>query len=306
MRILWFCLLLASAIAPGHAQSPAPPPAQSPNDYAGRWPLQLPAGAAAGVFEPGPDLYRLLQDPAFGDLQVFDATGAPMPMARAAQDGAPRWVAASFASAGPADGAAGDAGVMGYIYRLRADVAVSAARIGFGSTAANVALQYQGDGRWQAAARMPAGAAIAQDPTATTPPGEVAFAAPITAHGWRIISGRALSPSPTLQLSVRPARFVFLAQGTPPFLLAVGHPTLRRAPASIDAELARLRTAHGESWQPAPATLGQEATTPFVAAVAPAEVAMDWQRWLPWAGGGLGVLLLAWMLSRRRRGRRAA
>ena len=300
MRILWFCLLLASAIAPAYAQSTP----QSPNDYAGRWPLQLPAGAAAGVFEPGPDLYRLLQDPAFGDLQVFDATGAPMPMARASQDGAPRWVAASFASAGPADGAAGDAGVMGYAYRLRADVAASAARIGFGSTAANVALQYQGDGRWQAAARMPAGAAAAQDPTDTTPPGEVAFGAPITAHGWRIISGRALSPSPTLQLSVRPARFVFLARGTPPFLLAVGHPTLRRAPVSIDAELARLRSAHGEGWQPAPTTLGPEATAPFAATVAPVEVPMDWQRWLPWIGGGLGVLLLAWVLSRRRRSRR--
>lgn len=306
MRILWFCLLLASAIAPALAQSPSSPPPQSPNDYAGRWPLQLPAGAAAGVFEPGPDLYPLLQDPAFGDLQVFDATGAAMPMARASQDGAPRWVAASFASAGPADGAAGDAGVMGYVYRLRADVAASAARIGFGSTAANVALQYQGDGRWQAAARMPAGAAVAQDPTGPTPPGEVAFAAPIAAHGWRIISGRALSPSPTLRLSVRPARFVFLAQGTPPFLLAVGHPTLRRAPASIDVELAGLRTAHGEGWQPAQATLGTQATTPFAATVAPVEATMDWQRWLPWAGGGAGLLLFAWFLAGRRRQRRKA
>ena len=304
MRILWFCLLLASATVPAHAQSAQPSP--SPNDYAGRWPLQLPVGAAAGVFEPGPDLYRLLQDPGFGDLQVFDATGAPMPMARASQDGAPRWVAATFASAGPADGAAGDAGVMGYAYRLRADVAASAARIGFGSTAANVALQYQRDGRWQAAARMSPGAAAAPDATDATPPGEVAFAGPITAHGWRIISGRALSPSPTLQLSVRPARFVFLAQGTPPFLLAVGHSTLRRTPVSIDAELARLRTAHGEGWQPAPATLGAEATTPFAATVAPVEAPMAWQRWLPWVGSGAGLLLLSWLLSSRRRKRRKA
>ena len=293
MRIPGPCLLLAALAGPALAQSP--------NDYAGRWPLQLPADAAAGVFEPGPDVYLLLQDPAFGDLQVFDATGAPMPVAREADGGASRWVAARFASAGPADGAAGDAGVMAYAYRLHADVPVSAARVGFGAAAANVALLYQAGGRWHGAARVPAATATGEPAApASTPSGEVSFPAPVSAHAWRIISGRALSPSPTLQLSIRPARFVFLAQGTPPYLLAAGHPVLRRPAASIDGELARLRAAKGASWQPAPATVGAQATTPFVAAVAPAEAAIDWRRWLTWAAAGLGVLILSWRLLRRR------
>jgi hypothetical protein len=292
MRILGFLLLAAIAGAAW---------AQSPNDYAGRWLLQLPDGAAAGVFEPGPDVYRLLQDPAFGDLQVFDATGAPMPMARAADGGASRWAAASFASAGPADGAAGDAGVMAYTYRLHADMPASAARIGFAATAPDVALQYQADGRWQTAVRMPMAGASA----AGAMPAGTSFATPATAHAWRIISGRALVPSPSLQLSIRPARFVFLAQGTPPYLVAAGHPVLRREAAPIDAELARLRAAHGPSWQPVAASLGAQATSPFAAAVVPVEAAIDWRRWLPWAAGILGLLAASWLVLRRRRSARA-
>lgn len=291
MRIPGLCLLLAAFAGPALAQSP--------NDYAGRWPLQLPAGTAAGVFEPGPEVYRVLQDPAFGDLQVFDATGASMPMARAAEAGAPRWVAAGFASAGPADGAAGDAGVMAYAYRLRAEVPASAARIEFGAAPANVALQYEADGRWHAAARLPPAPAPG-DQAAPAPSGEVAFRAPVTAHAWRIISGRALSPSPGLQLSIRPARFVFLAQGTPPYLLAAGHPVLRRPAASIDAELARLRAAHGASWRPATANVGTQAATPFVAATVPAEATIDWRRWLTWAAAALGLLIVCWLLLGRR------
>lgn len=298
MRIPGICLLLAVFAGPALAQSPG--------DYAGRWPLQLPAGAAAGVFEPGPEVYGLLQDPAFGDLQVFDATGAPMPMARAAGGGAPRRVAADFASAGPADGAAGDAGVMAYAYRLRADVPVSAARVEFGSTPSNVALQFEAGGRWQTAARVPVPRARADQPgAAPVPPGEVSFQAPVTAHAWRIISGRALSPSPGLQLSIAPARFVFLAQGVPPYLLAAGHPALRRPAATIDAELGRLRTTRGASWAPAPATVGARAATPFVAAVAPAEATIDWRRWLTWVAAGLGVLIVSWLLLRRRRSTRS-
>lgn len=303
LGVFFRCLLLVSVAGAAQAQATQSP---SPNDYAGRWPLQLQAAAAAGVFEPGPDLYRLLQDPAFGDLQVFDATGTPMPMARAAQDGAPRWVAATFASAGPADGAAGDAGVMGYAFRLRADVPVSGARIGFGSAAANVALQHQqADGRWQTAARMPV--ALPERVGEAQPSGEVAFPAPIAAHAWRVISGRALSPSPNLQLSIRPARFVFLAQGTPPYVLAAGHPLLRRTPASLDAELARLRAVHGASWQPAPATIGPATTTPFVAAAAAVEAEPGWRRWWPWAVAGLALLApFCFLLLRRRRRSRAA
>ena len=292
MRIPGFCLLLAAIAMPAWAQSP--------NDYAGRWPLPLPDRAAAGVFEPGPDVYGLLEDPAFGDLRVFDATGTPMPMARAADHGAARWVDATFASAGPADGAAGDAGVMAYTYRLQADVPVSAARIGFASAMPNTALQYQGVAGWQTAARLPL-AAIPGDAAIPAPSSEASFATPITADAWRIISGRALIPSPGLQLSIRPARFVFLAQGTPPYLLAAGHPTHRRPAASIDAELDRLRAAHGTSWQPVAVIPGAAVATPFVAAQPPVETTLGWRGWLPWLALAFGLVAAGWLLLRRRR-----
>src|SRR5688572_26688696 len=127
--------------------------AQTPNDYAAHWPLQASGDSRAWQFEPDEAVLGSLQDPAFGDLQVFNAAGEAVPTARVPSTpapAAPRWLQARFASGGPADGAAGDAGVMSYSYRLPASLAVDAVRITLGTTApsVNVALQYQQGEGW--------------------------------------------------------------------------------------------------------------------------------------------------------------
>lgn len=303
MRIL--SILLLAAIAGIAVAQPQDAPAPSPNDYAARWPLQLPEGAVAGVFTLDPALHAAVQDPALGDLQAFDASGAAMPTARVRDDAA-QWLRVGFASGGPADGAAGDAGVMAYAYALPVELAARGARVDVGAARGDIALQYRGKDGWRAAARWPAiGAARAPadgDPVDAVPalpasPGEAAFAAPVVATEWRVISGRALSPSPRLELSVQPARFAFLAQGTPPYQLAAGHAELRRtdapeAAASLDRAAA--------------ATLGTRLAAPFVPIAPVVAATPDWLRPAAWSAAGACLLGMGWLLLRRRRGVSAA
>jgi hypothetical protein len=296
MRILLFLLLAAVAVAGPAAAQPQGAPRASPNDYAARWPLQLPAGAAAGVFTVDPALHAVLQDPALGDLQVFDAAGVPMPTARATEGPAAQWLRVGFASAGPADGAAGDAGVMAYRYAMPVELAAGAARVGIGTHRGDVALQYLADGAWRTAARLPADTDAAAG-ASTSVANEVVFTAPVAATAWRVISGRALSPSPTLELSVLPARVVFIAQGTPPYVLAAGHAVLRRVEATeAIASAGRARAA----------TIGTRMAAPFAAAAPVAAPGPEWLRWGAWSGAGACVLGAGWFLLRRRRGALAA
>jgi hypothetical protein len=303
MRIRAVCLvvLLVVLIAPGIAR------AQTPNDYAARWPLQASGDSTAWQFEPDDAVLASLQDPAFGDLQVFNAEGEAVPTARLSSTpapAAPRWLQASFASGGPAEGEAGDAGVMSYAYRLPASLAVDAVRITLGSTApaANVALQYRQGNDWITAARLAvagvdAGAATVE----SVPANEARFAQPITADEWRMRSGMVLAPAPTLQFARRPVRFVFLARGAGPYTLAVGSPSLRRG-AAVDPALVQWRDGSRATASPL-ATLGPRATAPF--AVAPA-VAPAIAAWRSWVGGGLLLVAFAGaVLLLRRRKRRA-
>jgi hypothetical protein len=300
MRILSILLLAAVAglatAQPQDASSASLAP--SPNAYAARWPLQLPAAATAGAFTLDPALHALLEDPAFGDLQVFDATGTAMPMARASDTAAAQWLRVGFASAGPAEGAAGDAGVMAYAYALPVELAASGARVVVRATTGDSALQYRSGGVWQTAARLPAGAGPASvaagSPAAAN---EATFAAPVAATEWRVISGRALSPSPVLELSVRPARFAFLARGTPPYLLAAGHAVARHADVPEAAAAAA---------QAATATIGARLTASFVPAVPIAAAGPGWLRLAGWCAAGACVMGAGWFLLRRRRGVLAA
>ena len=299
MRIPAICLVSAVLVllAPGIAR------AQTPNDYAARWPLQAGGDSRAWQFEPDDAVLAALQDPAFGDLQVFNAAGEAVPTARVPSTPAPatpRWLPARFASGGPADGAAGDAGVMSYAYRLPASLAVDAVRITLGSTApsANVALQYRQGDDWVTAARLAvAGADADITAVATGPANEARFAQAVTAHEWRMRSGMALAPAPALQFAWRPVRFVFLARGVGPYTLAVGSPTLRRGVA-VDPGLAQLRDRAGASPLPF-ATLGPRATAPFAVAAAAAPETAAWRSWV-----GAGLLLVAavvFLVLRRRK-----
>lgn len=281
--------------------------AQTPNDYAARWPLQAKGDSRAWQFEPDEAVLAALQDPAFGDLQVYNAAGEAVPTARMAPTpapAAPRWLQARFANGGPADGAAGDAGVMSYAYRLPASLAVDAVRITLGATApsANVALQYQqGDG-WITATRLAVAgvnAGAVTNPVEGLPANEARFAQPVTAHEWRMRSGMVLAPAPVLQFAYRPVRFVFLARGAGPYTLAVGSPMLRRGEA-VDPELAQLRDRAGASPPPL-ATFGPRATAPFAVA---APAASESAAWRPWVGTGLLIvagLVVVLVLRRRKR-----
>jgi len=282
--------------------------AQTPNDYVARWQLQATGDSRAWQFEPDEAVLAVLEDPAFGDLQVYNAAGEAVPTARMASapsPAVPRWLQARFVSGGPADGAAGDAGVMSYAYRLPASLAVDAVRITLGSAApsVNVALQYQqGDG-WTTAARLPvagAGTDAGIDTTGGAPANEARFAQPVTAHEWRMRSGMGLAPAPTLQVAWRPVRFIFLAKGAGPYTLAAGSALLRRSEQALDAELVQLRDRAGASALPL-ATLGSRATAPFVVAVASAP---ESEAWRPWLGAGLLLVAgacVAMVLRRRKR-----
>jgi hypothetical protein len=291
MRIPCTCLLVLLGLGAARAQTP--------NDYAARWPLQTRGHAPVWQFEAGGQLHAVLQDPDFGDLQVFDAAGAAMPTLRlaSASTSAPQWLPARFASSGPAEGAAGDAGVMSYAYRLPALLAVDAVRIRLGTMAApaNVALQYRSGGTWTTAARLTATGSADDAGTAAD---EVRFPQAISAHEWRVRSGLVLAPAPTLQFAARPVRFAFLAKGAGPFTLAVGSPVLRRRE-PVGAESMQLRGGPGAAGQPPLATLGARAVAPFVAAVATVPGSAPWRSWL---GGGL--LLAAGMAVALLPGRR--
>lgn len=309
MRIRSTCLLVLFGLGLGIAR------AQTPDDYAARWPLQAEGDSRAWQFEATEAVLAALQDPAFGDLQVYNAAGEAVPMARMRAASAPatqRWLQARFASGGPADGPAGDAGVMSYAYRLPASLVVDAVRITLGATApsANVALQYRQGDNWATAARMPvagadAGADVGGDAggdmVESVPANEARFAQPITTHEWRVRSGMVLAPAPIVQFAWRPVRFVFLAKGAGPYTLAVGSSTLRRDEQALDPQLVRVRD--DASAEPLPlATLAPQATAPFAIAQAAAPEARGWPTWL-----GAGVLLLgvaggfALVLRRHRR-----
>lgn len=282
--------------------------AGSPNDYARRWPLQTTGDSPAWQFEPDAAVLAALQDPNFGDLQVFDATGKPMPTGRMARGDADtasvHWLPARFASSGPAEGAAGDAGVMSYTYRLPAALPVRGLRFDGNAPRATVAVLYRQEGQWRLAARVsppPADATMAAASSASAPPPRspdeaVPLAAPIVAEAWRVNSGVALSPAPRLELQVRPARFAFVAEGMAPYVLAVGHPVLQRQQRPLDPKLARWI-----SGDPPLARLGAPTQAPFVPVAARIDTGPAWMRWWPWLAGVAGLLALAFLLLRRRR-----
>jgi MYXO-CTERM domain-containing protein len=270
--------------------------AGTPGDYAHRWPLQAGNDSPAWHVDLSPQVLEALQDPAQGDFEVFDATGASMPVARAGIGAGRDWLPALFLGGAPADGEAGDAGVMSYRFQLPAVHGIDRARVQLaaGSAPLQVALQYRTGNDWTTAARLIA--APASDPSAAV---DTPLATVASAREWRLQSGRVLTPAPALQLGARPPRYVFLARGTGPYMLAAGHTTLRRQATPLEAELAQLRSRRGAAWQPPVATLGVRDAVPAMVAP-PVEPGHAWGRWAAWTGL-FAVLALAMFFAWRRR-----
>ena len=102
---------------------------------------------------------------------------------------------------------------------------------------------------------------------------------------FRIDSRVPLAASPRLSLDVRPDRFVFLAEGDGPFVLAVGSARARHADYPLDVALANLRARLGKDWQPPLAQLGPGRDSGGAQALQPApiESPLPWRRWLLWS-----------------------
>ncbi len=116
---------------------------------------------------------------------------------------------------------------------------------------------------------------------------------------WRIVAAPGLDRPPRLRLGYRPDRFVLLARGDAPFLLAAGSATARRADYPIEELLAALRARREPQWQPPDARLG--AIRPL--AGDPARRApWPWQRGLLWVllvGGAALVIVMVLRLARQ-------
>ena len=116
--------------------------------------------------------------------------------------------------------------------------------------------------------------------------------APMTAREWRIRSPIPLDPAPTLTLDYLPERFVFLAQGPGPYVLAAGSRKARHEDLPVEAALAPLRARLGAAWTPPSATLGARAEAGGQGAYAAPAKPVDWRTWLLWAlliGGAAAV-----------------
>jgi len=102
---------------------------------------------------------------------------------------------------------------------------------------------------------------------------------------FRIDSRVPLAASPRLSLDVRPDRFVFLAEGEGPYLLAVGSARARHADYPVDVALASLRARLGKDWQPPLAQLGsaRESGGTHALQPTPIESPLPWRRWLLWS-----------------------
>ncbi|MEP7041607.1 MAG: DUF3999 domain-containing protein [Dokdonella sp.] len=99
----------------------------------------------------------------------------------------------------------------------------------------------------------------------------------------RIESLTPLAAPPQLTIGYQPDALVFLAEGSGPYVLAVGSLQARRADYPVDAALASLRAKLGRDWQPPPATLGAANRSAGDAALRAPAPPLPWRSWILWA-----------------------
>jgi hypothetical protein len=93
-------------------------------------------------------------------------------------------------------------------------------------------------------------------------------------------------------LGYQPASIVFLAQGTPPYVLVAGSADARTTQDAVEPMLAALRARHGAQWAPAVATLGQASPRAGSAAYTPPATPREWKTLTLWGVLVLGALLV--------------
>lgn len=120
----------------------------------------------------------------------------------------------------------------------------------------------------------------------------------------RLDSATALAQAPALMLGWRPARLAFLAEGSAPFVLAIGHARERRIDTPLSAAIAALRAQLGAQWQPPLATLGSVQEAAGANAFADLPTPHPWRRWLLWSVLVVGAGLVAAIALSLLRGQR--
>lgn len=130
--------------------------------------------------------------------------------------------------------------------------------------------------------------------------------APRTRVGALRIEARTpIAAPPRVRVAFRPDRFVFLAEGRPPYTLAAGSARALRPDYPVEAALASLRSRLGADWQPHPARIGEGHPSGGAAALQPAPAPFAWRRWVLWgvlvAGAALVVVFALNLLRDTRR-----
>ena len=118
--------------------------------------------------------------------------------------------------------------------------------------------------------------------------GEIHLPGVARMHELRIDSANPLSQAPRVRVGYVPDRLVFLAEGSGPFLLAVGSRRERRRDYPVEAAISSLRKQFGANWQPPLASLAGGLSGAGASALAAPQETQAWKRGLLWA-----VLILA-------------
>jgi cytochrome c-type biogenesis protein CcmH/NrfF len=108
---------------------------------------------------------------------------------------------------------------------------------------------------------------------------------------WKLVPSQPIASAPVLRWGYRAESLVFLAQGAPPFALAVGSARVTRPQAPLSTTLAAIREQRGRQWQPALATL-QTPAQPLAGSAA-LQPLRDWKSVLLWGLLVAGALLVA-------------
>ncbi|KAB2901553.1 MAG: DUF3999 domain-containing protein [Dokdonella sp.] len=120
----------------------------------------------------------------------------------------------------------------------------------------------------------------------------------------RVHARTPLAAAPRVQVGFRPDRFVFLAEGKPPYSLVVGSASARLPDYPVDAALARLRAQLGAQWQPPLAHIGAGVPSGGDSVLKAPPVPISWQRWLLWLTLVGGAVLVAGLALGMLRGER--
>ena len=118
---------------------------------------------------------------------------------------------------------------------------------------------------------------------------------------FRIESATTIAEAPKLTLAYRPDSFVFLAEGSGPYVLAAGSASARRPDYPIEPALASLRASLGKDWQPPLASLGAAQASGGDTVLHAPPAPLPWRRWLLWAilvGGAVLIAALSLSLLR--------